>query len=329
MERIKASQKEVSQILSGATFIILTFIANGILSFVSMGFDWALLKTTEYWARYFTLFLSEMSVMFGMYLIQRVKDLNKKVITDLQTDIDNNRNKVYKLSKVAEAERWLNEIYNYREKLTLFEDKLKELHSKATMTKPKEGSLFYNKKIKKFNKLEKKQEYYLAQLKLVDKDKERIKFLLEGNKEKALELQNELYSNLDYAFYTAKIKYREVMWGDLQSGMGRRDNHQGDIFFSEEKAYYKNVMKSLGYGIITSSFFSAIIFPSYNELSSAVIINIFVTMATLCFFMIKGVAMSQKNILGGFCSALEKRKMIYSQMAKDIKISNIVIVEKE
>ena len=146
------STKEIMQILSGILLIVLVFILNGFLSFVTVGFDFSQLATTAYWANFFILFASEMAVMFGVYIIQKLKDLKNKKITDLQDEVQKKRDIVYGVDKVAQAEDWLREIYNYKEKLLIFERKIKSEYEKLKLEEPKQTAKFYEHKKKVYDK---------------------------------------------------------------------------------------------------------------------------------------------------------------------------------
>ena len=194
--------------------------------------------------------------------------------------------------------------------------------------KPKENTCFYNYKLKKWTTQEDKKKQYLEQLKLVEKDKARLTCILEGNTEKAEKLAKEL-ADSDYMLYTVRIKYREVLWGDLLSDLERTSDNRNTPFCYEKREYSKKVLKCLGYGLSTSAFLSALVFPTFLALDFRTVMQVIINTISLIFFMVRGVIQSKEIVLGSYVLALEKRKMIYSQMAKDIKISNIVIVEKE
>lgn len=333
-ESIKVKQKkDLLQMASGITLIILTFIANGFLSFITVGFDFAKIQTTQYWASFSVMFVSEMCVMFGMFIMQRIKDLTHKKITTLQKKIDKQRLTVYGVDKITEAENWLREIYNYREKLILYENKVRKLHSRIILNEPHKNDKNYNKKIEQYNKRKDKRDFYVSQLEYIKKDKERINLLLLKNKDDDqlarinclnIELEAE-----DYAFRNAKIHYKDVYWGNLLSDIEETRNNNGSPFFSERKELTKNLLKYLGYGMITSSFLAALIFPSFNNVGWQIFINIIVNLITLIFFMARGITLSNRIILGTYYNALEKRNSIYNQMLKDLNISRIVIEDDE
>jgi hypothetical protein len=322
-------QKNIMQIFSGVSLIILTFIANGFLSFIVVGFDFSNLWTTEFWANFGILFTSEMCVLFGMFILQRMKDLQNKKITDLQEHIDNQRNIVYGVDKITDAEKWLKEIFNYREKLFLFENKIKSLHSKIILIEPKKDCKNYDKKLKKYEKLKKLKQYYVDQFEFIKHDKERLELIVQKNLnesqlERIAELQKELSSD-EYAFTTARIHYKEVYWGNLLSDVDEVKSKASTPFFSERKELSKNIVKYLAMGIITTSFVTALIFPTIKSLSWETVMSLILNAITLIFFMARGVVVSNQIILGTYYRALEKRKSIYNQMLKDLGISKIVI----
>lgn len=330
---IVKNKKNLVQAASGIVLIILTFIINGVLSFINVGFDFENIFTSSYWAHFFVLFASEMAVMFGMFIIQRIKDLNNEKITDLQEHIDKKREVVYGVDKVAEAEAWLRDVYNYREKLIMFENRIKKLYSKLIIREPKQEERFYKIKKRIYERNLKLREFYKQQFEYIKKDKSRIQLFVKHNKNEE-DLKNiedltlELKSN-EYAFNSAKIHYKDVYWGNLLSDIEETKNNNGTPFFNERKELSKNIIKHLGYGLITSSFVSALVFPSLNSMGWDAWINIIMNVIILTFFTCRGVVLSNKIILGTYYKALEKRKSIYNQMLKDLAISKIVIEDYE
>jgi hypothetical protein len=324
-------KKDFMQVFSGISLIVLTFIANGFLSFIVVGFDFSRIWTSEFWASFGTLFASEMCVLFGMFIIQRLKDLSNTKITDLQKHIDSKRNTVYGVDKITPAEEWLKNIYNYRERLNLFEDGIKKLHSKIVLNEPEENCRFYEFKKKRYEHKKELRDFYVKQFEFIKKDREKIKILAKQTKtpedvRRYEELVEELKTN-EYAFNKAKIHYREVYWGNLLSDIDDSRSRAGTPFFSEKKELAKNIVKYLAMGIVTTSFVTALIFPAFKELSWNTALSIIFNLITLTFFMARGIVVSNQIILGTYYKALEKRKSIYNQMLKDLGISKIIIEE--
>jgi hypothetical protein len=317
-------KKETMQFMSGLFIIILTFVVNGFLSFVSFGFDFTAIKTLSYWANFIVLFISEIAVLFGMFIIQRIKDLKNDKVIDLQKHIDNRREIVYGVDKVADAEEWLREVYNYREKLYLFEDKIKKIYSNIILVEPKENCKGYARKKAKYDKKKEFKEWLLDQLKLVKKDKQRLKDLINKiDKEEYAELENSEV----YAFKTAKIKYKEVYWNNLLSDSEEQKSKHSYPFYNEMKELAKNVVRYLAIGIITSGIMSALSLPAFRGWGLSTIVSMLFNAIALFVFMSRGIRLSKKIILGTYVKALESRKAIYNQMLCDLKISQIEIEE--
>lgn len=324
-------KKEWLQIGSGISLIALTFLANGFLSFIVVGFDFSKIWTGEFWANFGILFASEMCVLFGMFIIQRIKDLQNEKITDLQKHIDTKRNTVYGVDKITQAEEWLRDIYNYRERLNLFENRVKKLHSKIVLNEPQKDCKFYEFKLKRYEHKKALRDFYVKQFEFIKKDRNKIEILAKQNKtdediENYQALVEELKTN-DYAFNKARMHYREVYWGSLLSDMDDSGNKASTPFFSEKKELAKNIMKYLAMGIVTTSFVTALIFPTLKALSLHTVLSIIFNLITLTFFMARGITISNQIILGTYYKALEKRKSIYNQMLKDLGISKIIIEE--
>lgn len=320
---VKAN-RETLQYVSGLFIIVLTFIVNGFLSFLSFGFDLSAIKTAEYWANFAVLFISEIAVLFGMFIIQRIKDLKHSKVIKLQQHIDSRREVVYGVDKVAQAEEWLRDIYNYREKLYLFEDKVRYLYSKIILVEPNKESRHYDKRKAKYDKKKKQKDWLMKQLQLVKLDRQRIKELIDDNKSTVD------YSELDsdnYAFKTAHFKYRPVYWNNLLSDSEEQKSKHTYPFYNEIRELAKNIVKYLAIGVITSGMMSALSYPVFRGWGWNTVVSMIFNAMALFVFMSRGVRLSKKIILGTYVKALESRKSIYNQMLSDLKISKIVIEE--
>lgn len=326
--KIKATNnnKDIMRFVSGVFLIVLVFILNGFLSFVTVGFNFENLKTSTYWASFLILMASELAVMFGVYIIQKTKDLQKKKITDLQEDIAKKREIVYGVDKVAEAEDWLRDIYNYKEKLLLFENSLKGKYEKLKMREPNESERLYKRKKSKYDNQQEMKKWILEQLEFVKQDKKRLQHLIANEKELAEQI---VFDNEKYAFKTAKIKYRDVYWGNLLSDIEEIKRRESTPFFSEKKELSKDFMRYFGMGLIFSAFISALTYPVFNNVGWQTVVSCLFTSIALITFMVRGVGLSNKIILGKYYKSLEKRKSIYVKMLKDLGISKIEMVEED
>lgn len=319
------SIKEIMQIVSGILLIALVFVLNGFLSFITVGFDFSKLATTTYWASFFILFASEMAVLFGVYIIQKLKDLKNAKIVELQKEIQTKRDVVYGVDKVGQAEDWLRDVYNYKEKLLIFERKIKGEYEKLKLVEPKESEKYYERKKKKYDKDIEHKEFLAKQMEYIKIAKKRLKLIVaKGSEEEINALEKQIDTN-DFAFRTAKIKYKEVCWGDLLSDIDATKQKDNSPFFNEKKELSRNVMQYFGTGLILSALLSALIVPSFTSIGWQTIVSMVTSLITLILFMIRGIGLSKKVILGRYYKSLEQRKSIYNKMLKDLGISKIVI----
>lgn len=324
----EAGAKNVVQVLSGVFIIVLTFILNGFLSFITVGFDWSKVLTSAYWANFGITTASEILVMYGMYIIQKTKDAKNIKITDLQVEIDNKRNVVYTLDKVTPAEDWLREIYNYRERLLIYERRVKRVYDRIVVVEPSEDEKHYKRKREKFNRQIAKKELLQAQMEYIKLDKKRLKLMAdEAPEEQIRELEKAIDTD-EYLFKTAKIRHREVYWGNLLSDMDGQSGKDSTPFFSEKTEISKSFIRVIGVGCVVSAFISALVFPTVNQVGWSFWLKLIITSITLIFFLVRGILLSKSIILGKYYRSLEKRKSIYVAMLKDLKISKIRIVEK-
>lgn len=349
------NKKELIKGISGSLFIIFTFIINGFLSFAVLGFDFSKILTSEYWADFTFLFASEILVLFGVYILQKIKDLKNKKITDLQDHINGKREIIYAVDKVEEAEDWLREVYNYKQKLIIFDAKIKSMDNRNIVKEPKlilkeiqKGKfkkLFnwilkiinwfkkinYNIKFRKYEKKNLKRIFLRQQMSFIKLDFERLKLIVSKDQDKKTKIEEiEKKINEDeYAFKTARIKYEEVYWGTLLSESDESKVKADSPYFHERKEMSKSIVKYLAGGLIVSAFLSSLVPPLFKTLGIETIIFLVIRFLVLMFFVIRGINLSNKLILGTFYKSLEKRKGIYSQMLKDLGVSDVIIEEKE
>lgn len=322
------SKKDFTQFIIGVGLITIVFLANALLSFLTLEFSFETLKTGEYWATFALLYASELLVMFGMFIIRKRKDLEADKIVKLQEHINNQREVVYGVDKVTEAESWLLEVYNYREKLLIYEKHIQKLRGKIKLRKPKENEKHYKYKLKRYNKEIAKREYCIEQLEFIKKDKERlsqiIRLLRNEQVDNLQELTNYLESD-DYDFNSARIRYKEVYWGNLLSDVEETKNKPQTPFFSERKELYKKAIKKLAVGILVSGFMSGLLPPLFNNFGWNTLLEMIIRIGVMVLYMAFGIILSKDIILGTYYRALEKRKSIYNQMLKDLGISQIEI----
>ncbi len=323
------NKKDLLRGISGTLIIILVLIANGFMSFITVGFDFSKILTASYWASFSILLASELSVLFGMYLIQKGRDLKKKKITDIQDEIDGQRKTIYALDKVADAENWLKEVYNYQIKLDIYEDKIKSLYEKLHCVDPQKSDKNYDKKKLEFDKTTQKKQELLKQLDYVKKDRKRISLIVnKGDANEISKLSEELNTD-EYKFRTIKLHYKPIYWGNLLSDVEETRTKPASAFFDEKRELTASVMKYVATGLISAGFVSCLIFPTFNSLGWNTVLSLLINLVTLIVFMIKGIGLSNKIILGKYYKALESRKSIYTKMLKDLGISKIVIEDED
>ena len=218
--------KNFFQTISGIAIIVLVFIVNGFLSFITVGFDFSKLLTSQYWADFSLMTASELVVMFGMYLIQKSKDLENIKITTLQKEISEKRNIVYGVDKVTQAEDWLREIYNYKEKLLIYENKIKQMYERLNIHEPEKSERNYEKKLRQYNKKLARKGFLQQQLDFIKIDKHRIQLMTANASQEEIDKLDKQLDTEEYMFRTVKIKYREVYWGNLLADIeenGKKD----------------------------------------------------------------------------------------------------------
>lgn len=341
--------KNLLKTFSGIMLIFLVFVLNGFLSFIVVGFEWQRILTSGYWANFGLLSASEILVMYGMFLIQRTKDLQNPKVTDLQKEINKKRNVVYGADRVADAEDWLREIYNYKQRLLIYEKKIKSMYDKIRAVEPKqpvepkESDANYKKKLrkykanqkryesrlKKYNKALDKKKYLQKQLEFIKIDKERMKLLINHASNVEIEKFNKQLENEDYLFNTAKIRYTDVYWGSLLSDIDVQGNKNATPHFNERSEVSKSLSRTIGIGCVVSAFTSALVAVGIGDTGWGFWINLVLNCAILITFLVRGIILSKNIILGKYFKALETRKAIYVAMLKDLGLSKIIIEGEE
>ena len=323
------NKKDLLRGISGTLIIILVLIANGFMSFITVGFAFEKILTASYWASFSILLASELSVLFGMYLIQKGRDLKKKKITDIQDEIDKQRRTIYVLDKVAVAVNWLKDVYNYQIKLDLYEDKIKSIYESLRVKEPQKEDKNYNKKKIKYDKIMAQKTQLLEQLDFIKKDRKRLNLIINKSDTHEIAELNETLNTDKYKFRTAKIHYKPIYWGNLLSDVEETKTKPVSAFFDEKIELTKSVSKYIATGLLSAGFVSCLIFPTFNSLGWNTVLSLLVNLVTLIVFMIKGIGLSNKIILGKYYKALESRKSIYTKMLKDLGVSKIVIEDED
>ncbi len=315
--------------ISGVLTILLVALVNGFAAFIPIGFKFSKILTSAYWANFSFLLFSEIAVMLGTYLIQKGKDLKNKKIVDIQTEIDEQRAIVYKVDKVDEAEAWLREIYNYQEKLNIFEYKVTTNYNKIKPREPIKGERFYERKNKKYNKKLEQQKFLIQQMNYIKKDRQRLSLIVNNKEpEKVEELTEALNSNA-YVFKTTKLRYKTVYWCNLLSDMEETKNKPTSAYFNEKAELSKDSLRYIALGLISSAFTSSLIFQTLTNVGWNTVLNLLITLFLLLVFMGRGIGLCHKNILGRYYKALESRKSIYTKMLKDLQITNVVFEDED
>ena len=321
--------KNFFQTISGIAIIILVFIVNGFLSFITVGFDFSQLATSKYWADFALMTASELVVMFGMYLIQKSKDLENTKITTLQKEISEKREIVYGVDKVTQAEDWLREIYNYKEKLLIYENKIKQMYERLNIHEPEKSDKHYEKKLRQYDKKMAKKEFLQQQLEFIKLDKKRIQLMTNKASQEEIDKLNKELDTEDYMFRTIKIRYREVYWGNLLADIEENERKDATVFFNEKTELSKSFIKCFGICMVVSAFLSALIYPAFTQVGLEFWLNLMISAITLIWFLLRGIALSKKIILGKYYKSLEKRKTIYNKMLKDLGISKVILKSEE
>lgn len=332
--------KRLLKTFIAVVLIITTFLINGFLSFMTIGFDFSAIFGKDWWINMAILYGSEILIVVAIYILNKQKSLSDPRIVTIQKLLRNRRQSIEFVDKVRDTEDWLKDCYNRLEKISLYEAKLKKIYKNITAIEPKKITKkdikLYDKRLAKYTSNKEKQDYILEQLAFCKEDRERIRLLV-NSKRTAEEQERFEYLNgrllddknlIGYNLEKAKISYIEVYWGTLSSDTieeeGLRNNSP---YFFEKKELSKRMSTILMWGLLFTTMISSITHSLFNGFNEYNIMMCFIRLISLLGFMITGLNLSDQLILGNYYHALQIRKKIYSQIMLDLNI--IEVSDKE
>lgn len=350
-------KKTVSILLVCAVLVL-----NGFLSFMGYGgVDFSRLATSEYWLNYGLLVGSEIIILIALYIYRKQKDLQDKEIIDISNFINNSREKIYKINKVRESCEYLRNYYNPRERLQLYEDKIRKMQESCNLNEPykvdkptKQSSKLDKKKYKEYIKALKQYESDLKkfewcnkQIELIKKSYEKLelakvicvelakvdkntidKEFIKKNQEEIEKLDKEIIKE-KFAIGQFKIKYENVYWDVLVANTYNiNSKHRPSVYFNEKKKIADRARTFL----ITSLFISAVLMsmlpPIWNEVSWETILTLLFRFILLCWAGFQGVLLADNNILFDYKTSLTARKTIYNELNYNLQFNKIVVEDK-
>ena len=255
--------KEFFNFLLGIILVISCALISGILQLIEIGFDFSLIKNSNFWTAYLLKLIIGYLCLFGCYLLK--KNNNKKsakFITQRQ-DIIDYRTAIIKGMKVSEFKNWLKHVYNYRKKVELYQEYLLTRNEKIEIEMPDEideesfksenkfVSFFlkiklrfakrnYSRKLKKYNKGLERREYILKQLKVCNIHFQIIEAYKKKDNEIVKELNSEILDNSELNSF--KAKFKKVTYSRIFNFDILNDRVDDSIEYNEKRFLAKSIL---------------------------------------------------------------------------------------
>lgn len=343
------ARKSISIVL-----VVITLVINGFLSFMPYsGMDFTRLGTSAYWLNYGLLTSSELVVMFAMYILRKNKNLATEEIVNLTKDINFYRDRIYRLNKVKISAEWLRNFYNPREKLNLFEDKIRNIQTGLMIDEPlevdpedKKRYKAYKKELARYKRDIVKYEWCEKQLKLIKRDREKFELIrqivaekgkidetkvdekkIEQLEKQVEQIDKELFEQ-NFALQRFKLKFEKVYWDTLVAEGQYNSKHRPSAYFHEKKLIAKRMQMFLTTSLFVSTILLSMLPPIFEPFTWQTVLSLLLKLVMFAWSGLQGILLADNNILFDYKSVLGVRKTIYNELNYDLSIEKIVI-EKE
>lgn len=343
-------RKIISIVLIGATLII-----NGFLSFMPYsGMDFSRLGTSAYWLDYGLLTSSELVVMFAMYIMRKSRDLATDGIIELCKDINAYRKRIYRLNKVRVSADWLRNFYNPRERLNLFEDKIRNIQTGLVVDEPlkvdeedKKRYKRYLKELAIYKRDVARYDWCENQLKLIKRDREKFELvrqiITEKSKldekqidlvkieklEKQVEAIDKELVDSNFALQRYKLKFEKVYWDTLVAEGQYSAKHRQSAYFHEKRLVAKRMQTFLMVSLFVSTILFSMLPPIFEPFTWETILSLFLKLIMFAWSSLQGLLLADNNILFDYKSVLDVRKSIYNELNYDLGVDKIIIEEEK
>lgn len=347
--------RDTARKIVSIVLVVATLIINGFLSFMPYsGMDFSRLGTSAYWLNYVLLTGSEMVIMVAIYIIRKSRNLATDEIVGLCKDINVYRDRIYRLNKVKVSAEWLRNFYNPREKLNLFEDKIRNIQTGLMIDEPlevepedKKRYKAYLKELARYKRDIQKYEWCEKQLKLVKRDREKFELIRQIVTEKAkldeskvdekkieqLEKQveaidKELFEN-NFAIQRYKLKFEKVYWDTLVAEGQYNSKHRQSAYFHEKRLIAKRLQTFLMASLIISTIFLSMLPPILEPFTWQTVLDLFFKLVMFAWCGLQGLLLADNNILFDYKAVLGVRKSIYNELNYDLGVEKIVIEDEK
>jgi DNA-binding Xre family transcriptional regulator len=246
--------------------------------------------------------------------------------------------KIITCEKLDETEYYLTEIYNYSERLNIFESILKHRLSKLRATDPKtlkdkanKVQIFlYNLKKQRYDKQNNIRIELLKQLSFVNKDKKRLTLLIA--KKQDTDTYKLLVTSLNseaYIFPNSKIRYKPVSWSALGNNTSYSNNSRNVVASNGKSAFLTGVLATgMILGIVTTILLNTIK-PGNPNISVEQLVSLAAMALYFSTFVYKGIKNADKYTFGIFSNILTNRKILLDKIIQYLGISDVEIIEEE
>ena len=275
----------------GIILIFVSLILSGLFSFLQLGGDFSILKSADYWITYFT----NLGILFvgyvGSYLLRKTSNRNRKSLLVAKAELNVQYRDIIKNNQRQLIDMWLAEIYNYEQRILLWENIVTNKLQKPELEKPEEDIKIYRYKLKKYEKRKAYLQEWKNQLKNISIHKQIIEYLRKGDKELATKEKEKL---VDDKFNNAKIKWKNIRFIHIFNGISTK-NQTDSLFPKEGIILFNNIAPMLFTGIIWMLVICSVIGSGFQEVSLTTIVHLLFNIVLTVMYCFTAITVADKT----------------------------------
>ena len=310
----------------GILFIVLSAGLLGVFELFKWGWDLSMLKNYEFWSGYFIKLAMLYLAFFGAYIFQRSRNLNNpKVVIQKQT-LKQNKKLISSHFQTSHCERWIENVLNYEDKLSIYQEFLEHKNSSLNLVEPHEpiiGCKLYKLKLfifqirkKKYDQGEKLRNYYEQQLDIINKHKQVIELYKSDKIEEAKALYKTFEREDDFKYFMPN--YKGLNFPKLFNVSMESQHQKSNIVdYKETSVVVMKVIKTISFGCILLAFIGSIVPEIIKDINYMTIIFIVFNMLLMLWYILNGVLTANKFVFGNVMSADAERIRICNKYRDD------------
>lgn len=324
--------REFFNSLFGIILIISCALMSGILQLMTVGFNFKLISSYEFWTGYLIKIIIGYTCLFGCYLLKKSSNRKSNKFVVQRAKIQVYRDRIVKEGKVQDIRSWLTKIYNYRKKVERYHDIILKKFEKLEIEEPvvpnKEdytpleglNKIKYQLLMHRYRRFQKKYLMKQEYKKYLEKQLEVCKVhfqIIDSYRKNDLERVRELQADLkDDDMKSYKIKIERVTYNKLFNFDLSSEIADDSINYQERKFVSKH---TIPFAIISLILFCllASMTPLINDVSITTILMIFFNMVVIGWNAFSGMMLANNFVWNVVYNADSNRLAILEEFSED------------